>query len=136
MTPQEKIIKFMRAKNRFLNERLKNIPDYFTQSDAEEIREWSDEDAQSVLDRILPSTGLAYKNCPFCIFSVPKTDTPNANNVDCNSCGYGERHGICVENKSDYDYITRKYEEKFNEEVYLYFASIQIAVLADLREQK
>lgn len=96
MTPQEKIIKFMEMK------RDVSLPIYFNDEDKDEIKNWppnlSQEIWESITEYIHPDHPVfTGGSCPFCIHSVTLTDE-----VRCEDCGYGKRHGICDEPGSDY----------------------------------
>lgn len=97
MTTEEKrmqIIRFMEGKQRAL-EAVLGEANYFNALDRRELSGWSEDsvervwrvlDRNSKKSRIISDTDF----CPWCIRTV------------CSDCGYGRRHGICVEEGSDY----------------------------------
>ena len=100
MTHKERIIKYMEMK------RDVSLPIYFNDEDKDEIKNWPPNLSQEIweditkkfpLDPLFPKLLFIGEHCPFCIHSVTLTDE-----VRCEDCGYGKRHGICDEPGSDY----------------------------------
>jgi len=88
MTPNEKIVMFMQAKNDCLKENGCKIK-YFFKSDEKEILSWDENEAQEIWNFFIKkkkfSSGISSDNCPFCIY----------NDFACNICGYSKRHKKC-----------------------------------------
>ena len=99
------LVKLMEEKARMLLSLGIYVP-YFTDSDKGTIYSWNEEKARYILSRIIRAveeggSGLSSDTCPFCIYydNIP-------NNVStCESCKYGENHGVCPMLDSDYNTI-------------------------------
>jgi len=78
---------------------------YFTEEDKKAIENWSDEDVIIVYSKIIKELLIwesdegndvfSYAYCPFCRYIDIKDS-------DCYGCSYGKNHGICDDDKSDW----------------------------------
>ena len=108
MTIYDKIIWFMLGKAA----EIKKFCDieYFTDADAQAIYKMDKEELE-VTWRVVKKWikhnygGLTAATCPFCIYYKDYEGI-----VDCNRCGYGENHGLCDENNSDWAIVQRNFE--------------------------
>ena len=119
MTPNEKLIKFMKTKADFIVQNT-YIPissnKYFNEQDKIEIAGWTEQEASWIWIHILETitklngsadwltgTGLDMDFCPFCLHS----------NFRCKTCSYATRHGgQCSDNEaSDFALITEELDE-------------------------
>lgn len=86
-TPQQKIIEFMVAKQQWLNNITQLRLEYINQEDVNEIRSWTNDQAEKTIQGILGS--------PMCVFNCSSCPFCYRYNDDCFSCTYGKRHGKC-----------------------------------------
>jgi len=107
-TPQQKIVKFMQAKQKILNKNLQGRIRYFNKADKDAILKWSYKKATEVWDYIFVSIfiddeeGLGYHTCPFCLYYI-----------GCKKCTYGKNHGICESYAYELDSDFTKINDKF-----------------------
>ena len=101
---------------------IKNWHLYYGPEDAEEIEEWSEEEAEKVWKQIYENimhgvwaletyyydvSGLSPGTCPYCIlYRVIKRY------ISCSGCGYGKRHLECGMLKSDFHRISHQFTEE------------------------
>ena len=100
LSAKDVLIKFMWRKNEILKEHGAPI-DYFTESDANAIRRWSDAEAMvalSITEADMDDTAM----CPFCNHHL---------NDSCRICEYGKHHGICRYG-GDYHKLTKWVKEE------------------------
>jgi hypothetical protein len=108
MNYQQKLVDFMFAKAKVL--KIGNAyPNYFTNDDAIEILNWSDEEAKYVYIKIRKELQKGIESdvyiCPFCVLQLTIAHKQDM----CAGCIYGKRHGICVQQWSDYNQFKKKY---------------------------
>ena len=139
MDAKDRLVMFMAAKSIIIDKELGREMQYFTPEDAASISKWSDEDAESVLDRMVVCDVLNDADmCPFCWYCTDAT----VREFDCNKCDYALHHGRCCSPQTNtYDmicnvcgslaYVMRPYERELNailfksdEEVDAAYASI------------
>jgi len=88
---------------------------YFNNEDQKEIETWKDEEARDIWTQIKKNvhtsapTGLRREVCPFC----HKAGLIQYKKPFCETCGYGERHGICGKKDTPNDYL--KIIDAFND---------------------
>lgn len=76
------------------------IEDYINLGDITEVESWSKYKCVKILSKIGGSGDT--KNCPWCILN---------GFGNCENCGYGKRHGICLRSNSTYRTICEKIGE-------------------------
>ena len=101
MTPQEWLVRWMELKAEYAE-----FPKYFNEEDKKQLLSLSTEKAKKVAEEIIDTlrdkTSYYFFSvgCPFCILV----------DDECDQCSYGERHGFCDDDDSDYgelsDYLT------------------------------
>ena len=112
------LVEFMEAKAYELM-RLGVNPDlYFNDEDREDILGWDKNEARKIYYKLKDNIrahsifGLAWFVCPFCIKGVLSNNIEYFNKFVCSKCLYGERHGKCPYEGSDYNIITKTLEAK------------------------
>ena len=106
MTPNEKLVLFMKKKSEKLDEIKNGLGQrYFNKKDEDNIMAWDVEKAARVWNEIKSVIftygdvcGLIEDTCPFCLYTFFYLDD------DCRKCTYGKLHGICDADKFDTDY--------------------------------
>lgn len=96
MTPQEWLVKWMELKAEYTG-----FLSYFNEEDKKQLLSLSTEEAKEVISKIKnelleTDNKFAYfysDGCPFCVIVK----------VNCDLCLYGERHGVCDDDDSDYN---------------------------------
>lgn len=87
MRTKEILINFLTKKHELIHRTSKIV--YITKSDIKEIEEWSDEECDAVLRKMVDRINNGYITdntiCPWCM-----------KNETCDTCGYGKRHGKCI----------------------------------------
>ena len=104
---REMLVEFMEGKQALLDKLGIHSPRYFTEQDKEEMLGWDEDVARKVFNRIEKEIddgecSLTEYVCPFCLVVMDCWDFE-----DCNSCGYGKRHGFCREMNSEFRDIIR-----------------------------
>lgn len=94
VTPQQRIVRFLECKQELIED-LTELQ-YITEEDLLEVITWDTGFCDSYIEALLPpSPLLSPTSCPWC----------EKWKVVCSSCGYGRRHGECLEAGSDYQKI-------------------------------
>lgn len=106
MTYQEKLIMFMKMKNKIIKEKLKINFDYFTKDDEKEIKKWPDGIVENIWLHIKYAVLLGYESlitdlCPFCLYPGK-----------CDRCPYAQHHKERGSPDSDFIKIVRVAKEK------------------------
>lgn len=108
MTPNMKLSIFMELKQRrlrrFSRKKGITIPEYYNKADAKSILAWPEDKALHIWDtlRISKLSQLLAQSCPYCHFHSTSEEGP-----ECSDCSYGVNHGICGDNSSDWNTVTR-----------------------------
>ena len=113
MTGKEKLLAFVKMKNIILIKMLKY--EAFDKKDFEEIEEdWSEEHCTRLCEIIKNNAKketfiLSPDMCPWCIKHSIYFD--GYKKMECVSCGYGERYGICNVEDSLFNNLMNIYKE-------------------------
>ena len=108
MSPQQKLIKFMQLKARYLADELGIEEElYFNKLDAAALAKVNTADANRAWENIklaiLKEEIAPGYICPFCELYLD--DTPTGEDK-CSCCPYGKHHGICNTGDDDFDKIS------------------------------
>jgi len=99
MEYKKRLIKLMEWQSKKL-EKYSKIP-YFTEKDKKAIEKWDETTCKIIWNlfvsfiKLHKHEGLDWKTNPFCLYNL-------LNVIDCKDCPYGENHGICNDENSDY----------------------------------
>jgi len=110
-TPQQKIINFMLAKQKWLQNTTNRKIQYINNKDIDDIYKWDTDTCSTLITNLLSIVKLSLNSasCPFCIYY----------NDNCTQCTYGKHHGICRNNNNNpwNKYLHLLYEFENNDNI-------------------
>lgn len=88
-TPQQRIINFLKAKQKWLQKTTFRKIKYINKKDIHDIHLWDTDKSFKIISAMLhKSKAFNADTCPFCFYHI----------VVCETCTYGKHHGTCSSN--------------------------------------
>jgi len=99
ITPQQKIVNFMLAKQNWIRETTRKKYVYVNKKDIDAILKWTKNTAQKIINEVKDehnSNNLTFddSSCPFCYFNQTE------DGLNCSTCKYSKHHGSCTNKKN------------------------------------